>query len=48
MKKCRDLLEKAIRLEPDNAEALLMMGKTYCKLNEWKKGIDVLESSIRI
>ena len=46
--KCRDLLEKAIKLEPKNAEALLMMGKTYCKLNEWKKAIEVLESSIRI
>ena len=32
---CRDLLEKAIQHEPNNAEALLMQGKTYHKLGEW-------------
>lgn len=45
---CRDLLEKVIKLEPDNAEALLLMGKTYHKLGEWEKAIYMLESSIRI
>ena len=32
---CKELLEKAISLEPNNAEAALLQGKVYHKLGEW-------------
>jgi len=33
--KCKQLLIKAINLEPNNAEAALLQGKVYHKLGEW-------------
>lgn len=35
IQKSKELLIKAIELEPNNAEALLLQGKIYHKLGEW-------------
>ena len=45
---CKDLLSKAMILEPNNAEATLLQGKVYHKLGEWQNAIDALELAIKI
>ncbi len=45
---CKDLLVKAISLEPNNAEAALLQGKVLHKLGEWQNAIDALELAIKI
>ena len=37
---------KAVGLEPNNAEALLLSGKIDHKLREWQSSIDALEKAI--
>ena len=42
------LLIKAVTLEPNNAEALLLQGKIDHKLGEWQSAIDALEKAIKV
>ena len=48
IEKCTELLERATKLEPDNAEALLLIGKVYHKQSEWEKAIKALDKAIKI
>lgn len=43
-----ELLVKAVGLEPDNTEALLLQGKIDHKLGLWQKSIDALERAIKV
>ena len=39
---------KAVALEPNNTEALLLQGKIDHKLGEWQSAIDALEKAIKV
>ena len=48
IKESNQLLVKAVSLEPNNAEALLLQGKIDHKLGEWQSSIDALEQAIKV
>lgn len=43
----KEIINKAIELEPKNSEALLLQGKVYHKLGEWKNAITALQQGIQ-